>query len=435
MDGMFYSLEQTAKKLNKTEEEVNAIVKEGRLRVFFDGPNQLFKVDEVASLLADTSMRMSKPAGGKLADEPMDIEDGEIGLTDDEDTMSLFESSDDQGEGASEDIDDIIGLADDEDATETGEVTDAASDTSAETAEVGGANDVGDEDDFLMLSEDQDQGEKKPLKEKSASEFDSEEDDVFADLSETLGLDEKASNTSALTNADDTTLNGGGVNILGETDGGYDLASDTMGETKSASDFDDDSMENIEDDVNLDSFGSGSGLLDLSLQADDTSLGGILDEIYTSDEEGHEASAETEGSAMAVTAAAEEMFSDGDAGEPNVNFADVAMLQSFEAIPDTSSNMLGATLILPFVAMVYTIVIVLAGGRDFKPSILKMVEGYISYIFIGFIAVALIFGLIACFAGGDGVAKEKKPKAIKEKKPKVVKEKKPKVVKEKKAKK
>ena len=39
-------------------------------------------------------------------------------------------------------------------------------------------------------------------------------------------------------------------------------------------------LKEIEEDVNLDSFGSGSGLLDLSLQADDTSLGGILDEIY-----------------------------------------------------------------------------------------------------------------------------------------------------------
>ena len=40
--------------------------------------------------------------------------------------------------------------------------------------------------------------------------------------------------------------------------------------------------------MNLDSFGSGSGLLDLSLQADDTSLGGILDEIYTTEDEGAE---------------------------------------------------------------------------------------------------------------------------------------------------
>jgi len=41
------------------------------------------------------------------------------------------------------------------------------------------------------------------------------------------------------------------------------------------------SLEEIEKDVSLDTFGSGSGLLDLSLQADDTSLGAILDEIYT----------------------------------------------------------------------------------------------------------------------------------------------------------
>jgi len=43
------------------------------------------------------------------------------------------------------------------------------------------------------------------------------------------------------------------------------------------------SLEDIEEDVNLDSFGSDSGLLDLELQADDTSLGGILDEIYTAE--------------------------------------------------------------------------------------------------------------------------------------------------------
>lgn len=44
-------------------------------------------------------------------------------------------------------------------------------------------------------------------------------------------------------------------------------------------------LEEIEGDTNLDSFGSDSGLLDLSLQADDTTLGGILDEIYISEEE------------------------------------------------------------------------------------------------------------------------------------------------------
>jgi hypothetical protein len=85
----------------------------------------------------------------------------------------------------------------------------------------------------------------------------------------------------------DTALTGEGVNVLGETDTDYDVTEDSMAETAgtaaSAETGAEASLEEIEDDVNLDSFGSGSGLLDLSLQADDTSLGGILDEIYTAE--------------------------------------------------------------------------------------------------------------------------------------------------------
>ena len=47
MAGMFYSLQEVAKKLNKSVEEVKKIIREGRLREFRDGPNLLFKVDEV----------------------------------------------------------------------------------------------------------------------------------------------------------------------------------------------------------------------------------------------------------------------------------------------------------------------------------------------------------------------------------------------------
>jgi hypothetical protein len=91
----------------------------------------------------------------------------------------------------------------------------------------------------------------------------------------------------------DTALTGEGISLLGETDRDYKLTDDTMAETIGPSgtkDKDEASLEEIEEDVNLDSFGSGSGLLDLSLQADDTSLGGILDEIYTTEggEEGQE---------------------------------------------------------------------------------------------------------------------------------------------------
>ena len=52
MAGMFYSLQEAAEKLNKTEEEIKEIVQEGKLREFRDGPNLLFKVEEVEALMS-----------------------------------------------------------------------------------------------------------------------------------------------------------------------------------------------------------------------------------------------------------------------------------------------------------------------------------------------------------------------------------------------
>ena len=51
---MFYSIKEAADKLGKSEDEIRQLVKAGRLREFRDGPNLLFKVDEVAALMSDT---------------------------------------------------------------------------------------------------------------------------------------------------------------------------------------------------------------------------------------------------------------------------------------------------------------------------------------------------------------------------------------------
>ena len=53
MAGMFYSLQEAAEKLNKTEDEIKQLVQEGKLREFRDGTNLLFKVDEVEALISD----------------------------------------------------------------------------------------------------------------------------------------------------------------------------------------------------------------------------------------------------------------------------------------------------------------------------------------------------------------------------------------------
>ena len=324
MAGMFYSIQEVAEKLGKTEDEIKELVKQGRLREFRDGLNVLFKIDEVEALLSDTTFMGAKPAAAaaEAAEEP---------------TV----------EGAEE-----ITLAPEE-------------------------------------------------------------------------PEEAAAGLAGEPDLADTALTGEGVNILGETDTEYKLADDTMAETKSGSGAA--SLEEIEEDVSLDTFGSGSGLLDLSLQADDTSLGGILDEIYTSEgEEGDRA--EAAGSAVDVAAEAEQMLSEEDAVSPLP--AGAAVMQAYvEPEPDMSSNMLGLMLVLPLLALIYTAIVAGAAQMGVIPSVLRSVQGIIWPIVIGAIVAAGVVVTAALTMGGSAKA-GKKAKAEKQKKPK-----KPKKTKEKKSKK
>jgi len=189
-------------------------------------------------------------------------------------------------------------------------------------------------------------------------------------------------------------------------------------------------LEEIEDDVSLDSFGSGSGLLDLSLQADDTSLGGILDEIYTAEggEEGQES--DEPASAMDIVAEAESAAGgipeEDLIGPTPVSVAPMVatMAQPYiEAQPDAISNSLGIMLFLPLLALVYAGIVTVAALRDVMPTILgKIKTPYIGlYIMVGFsVAALLTFGVSFMLSGGISTAgtKEKKPKKPKEKKPK-----------------
>ena len=191
---MFYSIQETAKKLGKTEDQVKQLVQDGKLREFRDGAKILFKINEVDALAG--SGPGPSPAATPFAEESA------ISLTPLEDTGSLAPA----GPGGS---------------------------TSAIPIDLG--------------------------------------DEAF-DLSKA-----------------DTQITGEGLSVLGETDTEYKITDDTMSKTHAASTAGaEPSIEKIEEDVNLDSFGSGSGLLDLSLQADDTSLGGVLDEIYPGTEAAQE---------------------------------------------------------------------------------------------------------------------------------------------------
>ncbi len=426
MAGMFYSLEEAAEKLNKTEEELKEIVKDGKLREFRDGPNLLFKVDEVEALMSDTGIPASEEAPApellepeELALETPEFEELEIETPEPEEpTLEAPES-----EELSMEIPEP-----EEPAMEAPEPEELAMET-PEPEELA-----------LEAPEPEELAMEAPEPEEPAMEIpELEEPAMEAPGLEEPSLEEQAADTdeillapetgvsvppSELTDAD-TAITGEGISVLGETDRDYQITDDTLAETTAPPGITgtrgttpEVPLEKIEEDVNLDSFGSGSGLLDLSLQADDTSLGGILDEIYTAEGEGQEPA--EAGSAADVAAEAEQILTEeeefvGPQPTPEIP----ALAQPYiELAPDTQSNIFGMLLFLPLVVVVYTAVVALAGLFEVVPSIVASIQGLIWYIMGGVAGVAvLITGAAFMLSGGGGTAtKAKKSKKSKAKK-------------------
>ncbi|MBN1804710.1 MAG: hypothetical protein JW837_05625 [Sedimentisphaerales bacterium] len=423
MAGMFYSLQETKERLDKTEEEIKQLVQEGKLREFPDGPHLLFKIDEVEALAYEESAREPQdiPQAGMPEDESLDFE-----LTEDE-SLGTELSGIEELQAEAPDAESLEPQFSDEDFA--GEIPDDEGLGELELS-------IPDEESPSLEGMDEGLG-----------------DEMMAPSEEATGTSEilLAPETGApvapdeLTDAD-TALTGEGISVLGESDADYEITDDTLAETAipmgtSGGTGPEMQLEEIEGDVNLDSFGgSGSGLLDLSLQADDTSLGGILDEIYTDEVEGHGqeaplAEAEVGGdSAAALEAGAGEAM---DEEAPVVSEAapdmSVALARPYvEATPDTASNVLGMLLFLPLLIIIYTIVVALSGQKEMMPSILSGIKSFIWYIMGGAAGVALLVTVVAFMAGGSGTPRVKKPKPPKA--PKVKKEKLPKPKKEKKPK-
>ncbi|MHC5061139.1 MAG: helix-turn-helix domain-containing protein [Planctomycetota bacterium] len=202
----------------------------------------------------------------------------------------------------------------------------------------------------------------------------------------------------------DTTVGTTGINVLGDTDDEYKLSDDTQGETQIVESEEMDDLGSLDGDLSMDSVGSGSGLLDLSLQADDTSLGAVLDDILPAASEGAAAVAEDVG----MSEEAEEIFEEAEpqAIEP-VEAAPVAMPQYRPVETGAGDNSCGVALIVPLLAMFYATIVLFAGFRGRSPVILKSIEGIIWYVMIGLgVVVVCIVGFASLLSGKKGKGKK-----------------------------
>jgi hypothetical protein len=331
MASTYYKMPEVMEKLRKSEQQVQELIKQGKLRQYMDAGKPVFKVDEV-DILAEEIVGLNITSGGSEVDIVLD-ESGEMKLEPDED----------------------------------------------------------------------------PNNKKSEGGF---------------GLSQMGDLTSA-----DTNVGTVGINILSGTDDAYKLTEDTKAET-SAGEVDE--IESLDADSNLESFGSGSGLLDLSLQADDTSLGAVLDDILPSGAEGGGEIAAGEHMADEVGLAGEaEGIEDAEksAGVKNGAVAPMsvgAMAAGGQMIviapEDPASTIYGAMMFLPVLALVLAGVVLTAAIQDVTPSLLKSltetVIGGVSllwYVIGGLATLVLVFWAITAVSGPK---KEKSTKEVYEKKPK-----------------
>lgn len=230
-------------------------------------------------------------------------------------------------------------------------------------------------------------------------------DDSGADSEPEAGLT-AGINLGDLTGAD-TTVGTTGINVLGDTDDEYKLADDSQGETQIVESEEAEDLGSLDGDLSMDSVGSGSGLLDLSLQADDTSLGAVLDDILPAAGEGAAAAVVAEDG---VAEEADKIFEEAEpeAVEP-IAAEPVMVPQYIEPEVDTASNSFGIVLFVPLLAMVYAAIVLIAGFKGIVPTILKGIQGIIWYVVIGMAVVVL--GIVG-FAALLGGKKKKAPSPL-----------------------
>jgi hypothetical protein len=402
MAKMFYSTEEVQEKLGKGEAEIKALVSGGQLREFRDGAKIMFKVTEVDAL-AGGGEASDEASDLDLAGEPdFDLSGGssEIGLTPLDDAipdLSLDEPVGDlalndelslsgsglaldgssggislEGDGSSMSLEDLDAAGssmslDDLDA--------AGSNLSLDDLDAAGSSlalgDPGDSADFNLSDNDQ------------------------------ISLDDSAFADEA--GKGDTVVTSVGVNVLSDSSA-EDDEHDDFGATLMAPD--------LADDIDLDAGASGSGLLDITREADDTSLGAeLLEEIYPG---GDEMGIETQAPSILNMPEPAVSANTMPEAETVVQYTQVA------EVMDPNSTAFGMVLILPFFVLVYfTFVLSTAIAGFNPPELMQTINGFSWYGIFGCGAVSFILFAFGTFSGQSGGASKATTKGkVKVKKPK-----------------
>jgi hypothetical protein len=259
MAKMFYSLDEAMAKLGCKEDRIRQAVRDGKLREFRDAGKVNFKSDEIEMLAAEIAGDAGANEQSPLSDADMELSAslGPISLADtDDNPMPDLSSSGSLGSlnlaDTGVDVGGSTGGATTPGGSTPGGSTPGGS-TTGLTSSIGGTTfDLADASGIDLAS--------------------TGEDMVSLDEDLSSASDDA---TSAGTKKDDTVVSSVGISVFDEDDIAEESA-DPMAKTV---------MSGTSSGTGLEGVGSGSGLLELTRESDDTSLGAeLLDEIYPGDE-------------------------------------------------------------------------------------------------------------------------------------------------------
>jgi hypothetical protein len=311
MAKMFYSLEEAAKRLHKSEDEVRQMASSGQLQEFRDGQKLMFKVEQVDLLAPDD-----------------------------------------------ESADDILSLEPSESGGDSGFGLDLADDSAAGGAGFGGSLSLGDSGADLGLD----------LGDEPAGSPSSKADSAGRSGISVFDVDDlEQADPSAVTQVNDQ----GGFGAL------------------------------LDDSAAMETVGSGSGLMDLTREKDDTSLGaaGLLDDIYANDEAASNETIGASGLFEATGASSDEpLVAAAGMGAASVSGATLIAAEPYDG---AGSGLVGGLALGTALALGMALVVSVMGILGSTSLVNPLADQFM--IVVGALAgVTLIFAVIGLVLGKRG---------------------------------
>ena len=372
MAKMFYTTEEALAKLGATQEKLDQYVKDGLLREFRDGAKIMFKVAEIDGF---------QPPDGEGGDT------GEISIVAGDSADDITLSPTDTGSQ--------IGLVPEDTAAGLGP-DDTAGDIGLAPLDTGSPLDTG---TGLGLAPGDSFGDINLSPTDSGSQMGI----MSTDSADQISLEDTGQN---LVPAKDDTV------ITSET--AADMAAESAGDIPLAAQSD---AGELGDQIDLDNGSSGSGLLDLSREADDTSLGAeLLEEIYPgSDEAAVDTQLPTQ---FEVESATTTGAVGGGSSGLEVPDGPVEIVRAVATV-DPASGAFGAMMVLPLLALIYLVFVTAAAVTGVRPAMVEKLTPYVWYVMGGAAALCLIIVIAGSFVAGQAAggatkkAKAKKAKKVK----------------------